>query len=271
MSYRLRVISVALLWVVLGVAACSPSPNNDTLPTISPALDGAQRPKRLATVFVSPTPNEAEQQATRLAQPPTENPFATPLPTLTPTVYVGLFLGDSGRTVPRVNDTSLLAQGAPTVTVVQTRCALAADEATLGVRWQTSTDVVRGLGCPIEGYVPFGGTTQVFENGVIYLNNAEPTWAILAGEPGRFWYVEQAPAIEQAELEPPLGYRVPSGNIGAMWQGVAGVRDGLGWALTVEIPAEMGYQRFEGGSLFYDGGTGQVFALLIDGRAYGPY
>ncbi|MBL8130540.1 MAG: hypothetical protein JNL42_01675 [Anaerolineae bacterium] len=50
--------------------------------------------KLLATVFVSPTPDAAQREATRLAQPvasPTPPPTRPPQPT----VYVGTFLGAS--------------------------------------------------------------------------------------------------------------------------------------------------------------------------------
>lgn len=274
MNARWIVSSRATLWAIVALvvlAGCSAAPNVEDLPTLSPSLPNAQRPKRLATVYISPTPNAAEQQATRLAMPPTANPFATPEPTLTPTVYVGLFLGDSARTMPQVNDTDLLGMAPPTITVIAPRCTLNADTDILGTRWQSSPLVTRGLGCAIEGLVPFGGTMQVFDNGAMYAADTDTLWAIRVGEAGRYWTLEGRPDVETVELVAPPGYLPPSGSFNAMWQGVDGVRDALGWAQTAEIRVDMAYQRFEGGTLFYDGETGQVYALLIDGSAYGPF
>jgi len=52
---------------------------------------------------------------------------------------------------------------------------------------------------------------------------------------------------------------------------MAEVRDALGYATTAEQDIGVNLQRFEGGTLFKDVTVGQVFVLLVDGRAFGPY
>lgn len=75
-----------VLLLIVTLAACSSSGGGE--PTATPVTPV----KLLATVYISPTPNAGEREATRLAQPVMT---ATPAPTRTPqaTVYVGIFLG----------------------------------------------------------------------------------------------------------------------------------------------------------------------------------
>lgn len=249
------------------MAACSPSPMAPT-PTVAQVALNA--PKQLATVYVSPTPNTAEQRATRLAITPTPNPSAIP-PTATPTVYIGVFIGEYGDDNPIVNRSAAGVQAPPTITPVFTRCSLAANEEILGDRWRTNPLVERGLGCPIEGLVPFSGVQQIFESGAIYQRDTGQMWAISRGDPGQWWALDLPPAVELREASAPPGLLVPEGYIAAMWQGVQGARGALGWAQLPVARGDFAYQRFEGGTLFYDGTAGGVFALLLDGAAYGPY
>lgn len=78
----------AVFLLLIALAACSSSLGGSENPTPTPVTPV----KLLATVFVSPTPNAGEREATRLAQPaPTSTPVPTQIPP--PTVYVGTFLG----------------------------------------------------------------------------------------------------------------------------------------------------------------------------------
>jgi len=259
--------SALALVLILMLAACGTSPGG---PTPTPETISIARPKRLATVELSPTPDAAERQATRFAASATPDALARVTPSPTPTAYIGVFLGNSAASVPVIDDPAAVL-AAPTITPVPTRCLLPPDTETLGDRWQTNPVVVRGLGCAIEGLTPFFGEAQVFENGAIYTRDNGQAWAILPGDPGRFWFVEAAPEVESTDVEPSPGLLVPDGAIGALWRSRPDIQQGLGFAVLSAAPVGLGFQRFEGGTLFYDGEGGQVFALLIDGAAYGPY
>jgi len=253
------------LAMILLLAACGVLPPQTT-PT-PPVLIL----KRLATVELTATPNDAQRQATRLAATATPS-VATETAIPSPTVYVGFFLGDSAAAGPQVNGTRFAALAPPTATAIPSiACALPPNETVFGVRWQTNVALVNGLGCAIEDVIPFNGTTQVFEQGVMYFREGGAMWAIAPGEPGRFWFVEAAPVGEFPAEEAPPGLFVPQLGFGALWNGVIGVRAALGYATTREIDSAFVIQRFEGGTLLYEGEGDQRFGLLIDGTAYGPY
>lgn len=222
--------------------------------------------KQLATVYISPTPNEAEQQATRLASTPTPNPLSTPTPAPTATVYIGVFLGEAGE-----GAVSIRGGGIPTPTAAQVVCSLNAATDVLGVNWQVDDALTRSLGCPIEGVVPFEGVAQTFENGVMLLQPGEQTWAISVTAPGAYWSLAQLPEFRAEDINVPPGLLPPSATFAAMWQGVDGVQEALGFAQFPEAVVDLAYQRFEGGTLIYDGETGQVYALMLDGTVRGPY
>ena len=247
--------------LLVALAACSPT--TAVTPT-APAV--AQGGKLLATVFFTPTPNAAEQQATRLAASPTPAIVTTLTPS--PTVYVGVFLGSSAANEPFIDSSIGYADITPTRP--PRRCALAPDPV-VGDRWQNEPLVVNGLGCPIEGLIPFTGTRQNFQEGVIYGHPSGMLWAIELGEPGNYWFVEVPPESPEVDVNAPPGLLVPSGSFGAFWRSQPDIQQGLGFARLSVGEAALGYQRFEGGTLFLEADTGQVFALMPDGAAYGPY
>lgn len=264
-------IASRVFWgLVFLLGACAPAPVLPT-PTADFAGQGAVAPKQLATVFISPTPNAAEQQATRLASSPTPDGAATDGATPTPTVYVGVFLGDNPESLPVVNATRFAASGPPTITPVFARCPLDVDPI-FGERWASEPLVDSSIGCPIEGVVPFGGTTQLFEDGVMYFRpTTGEIWAVVPGGPGRYWLVPQVPDVVQEPVSAPPGLQVPTLGFGAVWQSTPGVRDALGFAVTEEIEVNVFVQRFEGGTLLYDESTAQVFVLMINNDAFGPF
>ena len=235
--------------------------------------------KLLATVYMSPTPDAAEAQATRIAlQPTLTAPAATGLPTAT--VDVGVFLqgaDDTGEEdVPILDATQVFALVPGLATARPSRCQIPTDEA-FGENWQNDPLAGESLGCAIESPTPFTGVVQVFERGVMYFQAGGPIWAIETtddGFPNRQWTITQTlPMVENPEsiVTPPEGLRLPLLGFGAVWFGVEGVRDTLGFARTEEQQVQLLYQRFEGGTLFKDVSSGYVFVLLPDGRAFGPY
>lgn len=262
MGARFWVTIIGLIW--LGACTSDTGTPTSGVPTVLP--------KRLATVYISPTPDAAQQEATRLANPATELPPVTALPS--PTAYIGVFLGE----VESANDggaviNPVLVNNAPTpfnnATVVPP-CPAQAD-VIFGNRWQGDATASQALGCPIELGSSLNGSAQVFERGVMYARPGGEVWAIAPGE-GRFWYYPVAlPPPPGSSSAPPAGLFAPSPTFETVWRSVQGLSDIIGYGRTEEEPASITTQRFQGGALLADGSSGQVFILLADSRAFGPY
>lgn len=258
-------IFFSLLIVCLMLAACGQ-------PTAIPIAGvPSVMPKLLATVYISPTPDAAQQEATRAANPVTSTP--SELPTATATPYVGVFLGeaesvsDGGPVIAPV-----LIDSAPTsafpVTIAPT-CPSQPDEI-FGTRWAEDPAVNQLVGCPIELTASANGKVQVFERGVMYAREGE-TWAIAPGE-GRFWYYPiQLPPPPGEPPSPTTGTTLPSDTFLTVWRSVQGLSDSIGFARTEDQTSSISTQRYQGAVLLADGLSGQVFVLVGDGRAYGPY
>lgn len=249
--------------LLAGCAAAAPTPTPAPPPV-----------KLLATVFISPTPDADQRRATLMAAPPTLAPVASPSPTAT--AYVGVFLGeveadDAGPAMlPNPFDSAALPDLAATR---MPACAIPPDPV-FGVNWNAEARVTAALGCPIQIAAQFRGVTQVFERGVMYWRgDTDEVWAIAISGPsaGRYWYVQAPGQTDNADTLAPPGLRVPVRGFGAVWRGVPQVRDALGFARTDEQDLGMQSQRYELGLLLLDALAGQVFALVVDGTAYGPY
>jgi hypothetical protein len=240
--------------------------------TVTPeVLTPASMPKVLATVFISPTPNSAEAQATLGAITATPTiPAATA--SSQPTAYVGVFLGEvepEEGGIPFTNSTQVALGGLPTLDAPAAACSIPIDEV-FGTTWLDDPSVRERIGCPIENAALSIGTLQIFERGVMYWRSTGEIWAISPGN-GRYWYVASAPPVPPGEISAPEGLRAPVLGFGAVWRGVEGVRDALGFATTDEEQAEITLQRFQGGALLADRSSGQVFVLFADSTAAGPY
>ncbi len=267
-----RALSVLLLAAALVFGACSA-----LSPTQSAEVSTlVVQPKLLATLFLSPTPNEQEREATRMAvrsEPPTALPSHTPAPT----AYIGVFVGDAGGvdsgvafTDPELFDSTLAA----VPTVGASGCPYSVDPI-YGTGWTTNVAAVADLGCAGEPSTPYVGTQQIFEHGVMYYIPSGEIWSLSpsGGIDGRFWYVPIAPGDEGWTVPAPEGLRMPLQGFGAVWKAVDGVRQTLGFARTDEQSASLAIQRFDGGALIRDETAGQTFVLVgrDTGSAYGPY
>jgi hypothetical protein len=267
-SYQLPVAScqkiASAIVLILALAACgqgTPTPE---------VLTPASQPKLLATVFISPTPNSDEQQATRGASTLTPS-VPPPTPSSQPTVYVGVFLGEAEQEDggPAMNPTLLAAAALPALDATVSTCSIPPD-AVFGTSWASDATVNERIGCPIEAVAPFDGTLQIFERGVMYWRPTGEIWAI-APSTSRYWYAPSAPPVQPGEISAPEGLRAPVLGFGAVWRGIEGVQDALGFATTDEQEAEFAIQRFQGGALLADGTSGQVFVLYADSTLAGPY
>lgn len=264
-------ISLVLLLLCF-TAACSSLNPPQSAALSTPAV----QPKILATLYISPTPNDQEREATRLAvgaQPPTPLPSRTPAPT----AYVGVFMGDAGNfdggasvDVSRFEGTlavSLPTLGAP-------GCAFPVDPV-FGTSWTSNAPAVSDLGCAGEPASRYIGTQQIFEHGVMYWIPSGEIWTISpsGGIDGRFWYVETAPPLQEWTVPVPAGLLMPEQGFGAVWKAVDGVRQTLGFARVNEQSASLAIQRFDGGALIRDETAAQTYVLAgrDSGIAYGPY
>jgi hypothetical protein len=263
-----------LLAAALLASACS-SLGAGTTPT-SDITTPLVQPKQLATLFVSPTPNDQEREATRLAvrsEPPTPAPSNTPAPT----AYVGVFVGDAGGVDSNVPiDTSLFGGTVAPVfpTLAVSGCPYPVD-AVFGTNWTSNASAVEDLGCAGEPSHSYVGRQQIFEHGVMYAIPSGEIWTISpsGGVNGQFWYVQQAPTDQGWTVPAPNGLLMPKNAFGAIWKAVDGVRQALGFARLDEQSASLAIQRFENGALIRDETAGQTFIIVgVDvGGAYGPY
>lgn len=272
LSRRMR--WAALFACLLIASACQPAAPEPTAVALAPA----NQAKLLATVYMSPTPDEAQRQATARAQPPTATPEPpTPLPTAT--VYVGVFMGESGS----LDDASALAaieqlqaqRSAPTPAPDRIAvCPMQPDEG-FGTAWR-SAQMAAELGCPAESPIPFSGVSQLFERGAMYRTPDGELWAVaLRGEPtGQFWYAAQPPQGSADGLSAPANLRLPGPRFIGLWQSRQEIRDLLGFAQTDEIGTTFTIQHFQNGTLLLDNSAAQVFVFIgvgDSGPAFGPY
>lgn len=247
----------------------SAPPTADPAPTVMSKL--------LATVYISPTPNEAELQATRFAAraTPTVN---MQQPTPTATVYVGVFLGPADDLDDRPVPTRILLERptdapASTLDAVLAACPREPDPI-FGEQWLADPAATEAIGCPAGDTRIIEGSVQLFERGAMYFNPEGQIWVIQPGASGQFWFVAPIPTVEEDDITAPDGLRVPVFGFGAAWRAIPGVRDALGFARTDETSATFTVLPMQNGTLLRDNNAGQVFVLrgnASSGAALGPY
>jgi hypothetical protein len=250
-----------------GLVACTPTADVP-LPTAVAIV------KPLATAVVSPTPNPEQISATRLAASPTPLP-STPTPIPSPTAYVGVFIGQAEQALGFQAFTQPLF--APDIvglepTADARRCGRPIDGRYLAV-WRTNRIVNERLGCPIQEAFGFFGKLQVFEQGVMYYQpDIRAVWAVLPqGNSGRFFYLESPPPLSAPITAPNDSLIAPSGDFGSLWSLVPELSARMGFGITPEQDVALAIQRFDSGTFLLDASSGQAFALVVDGTAYGPF
>lgn len=264
---------LTLLFLCL-LAACAP----EEAPS-SELQYPQELPRRLATVFASPTPGEEDRRSTSVASRPTIT-LLPPTVMPTPTVYIGVFLGDSsggdGGGIENVAAEMFAGTLIADVPTLSAPTCLIPTDPIFGTAWASNPTITSALNCAAEPVTSYIGTTQVFENGVMYFIPSGEIWVIAPGSVtgGQYWYVSEAPPDQGWQVPPPEGLRMPTLGFGAVWKAIDGVRQTMGFARTDEQAASLGVQRFDGGALFLDSSAGQVFALIgtpSSGITYGPF
>lgn len=255
-----------ILCVLMLSAACG------ALDTAAPTTTPETIAWQLATIGPTATLSQEDRAATQAAalSPTAPPPTTTP----SPTPYVGIFLGEADISDYMPPQEQFIMPTPRSQPALQRVCALPISDI-FETGWETSTAAVNGLRCPIQESFGFSGRVQIFEGGVMYLREeTREVWAIAFGSftsGGRFWYMENPPDLPNPQVNAPAGRRTPTGAFGSMWSIVPEARAALGFATTQSQSIDINLQRFEGGTLFRDMAVGQVFALLVDGSAFGPY
>ncbi len=246
------------------------------------AADAPTTPTEVARVRLLATVGPTETPDVTATTPP--RPTSTPRPTIeaSPTAYIGQFLGeaapdnplDSGDLPPIVLNPEIDPALNPL------NCEILPDEV-FGVNWTNEPRAFNGLRCPIQVSFGFDALQQFFESGVMYAREeTSEVWAVNPGGLaviGQHWSLTQPPINEQAivaatlGVEVPEGLALPEGILLGVWSSVPEARAALGFATTSLQAAPVNLQRFEGGTLLLDVEVGQVFVLLVDGTAYGPF
>ena len=231
----------------------------------------------LATVFISPTPNDEEAAATRALVTVTSlPPTSTIVPTETP--YVGSFRGEVQVEADFVEILTPIfapvsSNAQPTANAE--RCIANPIDTPYLTAWRTNPTVSERMGCPIQGGFGIFGESQLFENGVMYFYpELNAIWAIRVQSGtnrGVYDYLENPPEGSTIGMQPPVGLLVPGATFGNMWLSVPGLREEMGFARTDAERVPMGLQRFENGTFLLDASAGQVFALVTDRTVLGPF
>ncbi len=265
---------LVIAWFALGaLAACSPAPQ-----TAAPTADPETFVRRLATVELPPTPDDAQRRATQIAARPSAT-FRAPTLAITPTVYVGTFAGVEADepSLPVVDPAQFLGTlGASTpVAPGLAACSLPADPL-FGAAWSAEPGMSDPIGCPEGELEQANGSAQAFERGMMLFLPPGEIWAIQTATAGGgpYWHTAQAPADRPWDAPAPDGLLVPALGFGGFWKANAALREGLGHALAAEAGGPIAVQRFEGGALLRDGGSGAVFVLVGSpdaGVAFGPF
>jgi hypothetical protein len=258
---------VALIIPVLAsLAACNPAPQAS-----APTADPTGFTRRLATVVLPPTPDDAQRRATQIAARPSAT-FNAPTLAITPTIYVGTFAGVEADepSLPAV-DPALFPGASTPVAPGLEACSQPPDPA-FGTAWLDAPGLRDELGCPLEPATTTDGSAQPFERGVMWFRPPSDVWAIQTG--GAYWHTAQPPAEPPWDTPAPDGLQIPVLGFGGVWKSSAAIRDALGYARAGETSSAITVQRFERGWLIRDGATGATWALVGSpdaGLVSGPY
>lgn len=268
-----RALLAALSGALALLSACAEADTSGTNPSSELVPTAVAIVRSIATVDLPPTLSRVEKQQTRQAVPVTATqspPTATP----TETPYIGVFLGAAQIEVdlPRV-DVAATSLPEPTAEG-DVACEIEIDPV-FGTAWRENPSVARRVGCALQERFGFAADVQVFENGGVMYQRRESgeVWAIQPGQvrAGRFWFTNLPLVPAPIAILPPEGLRPPSDAFLGLWTSDQTLQQTLGYARTPQQTADLNIQRVEGGTLILDVTITQVFLLLDNGDAFGPY
>jgi hypothetical protein len=251
-------ISAVALWLSAALlVACAPAGA-----TTPPATVGLSNPKSLVTVFISPTAEVAQEQASPVALQPSPPPAgALPSPSATP--YIGVFLGAS-----TIEPEGLIAP--PPQPTPRGVCA-APPAPSFNNTWTANPLLQERLRCAVNSGFGLRLVYQPFERGHMFWRDTGEIYALSeqsirqGSATDTFWRVtdtwqEGQPESDPA-LQPPEGLLQPIRGFGNSWRNNPTIRDALGWATAPEQWFDSFWQDFEGGWMMVGPG-GQAFALV---------
>lgn len=260
----------AVVLLLLVLAGCADA--ETTADPINTETTAVAIVRSIATVDLPPTLSRVERQQTRQAIPqtPTQSP---PTATPTETPYIGSFIPgpDIEVDLPRV-DPAATSLPEPTAEG-GVACQIPIDPV-FGTAWRENPSVARRVGCALQERFGFLADVQVFEGGVMYRRQETgEVWAIHPEQvrAGRFWFTNVNLAPAPVGVTPPEGLRPPSEVFLGLWTSDGQLQQALGFARTPQQGADLNIQRVEGGTLILDVTITQVFLLLDNGDAFGPY
>ncbi|MBX3086650.1 MAG: hypothetical protein KF716_33760 [Anaerolineae bacterium] len=288
---------VFLAVIVAGCTGAAPTADpNGPLLTGNDAL-----PKQLATVYLTPTSDLPDLQATQIRAtiesvlPTATLAPATNTPTTTP--YVGVFLGaatfepgdvinqkPSGVRAPRLVGTAQNANipifvptavaGVPLPTAaggaVSVGACATAPAAQFANAAQNAT-VRQQVGCPTNGAFTVNLVQQPFQKGLMIWRDTKQIYVLssVAIQQGAamdtLWIVpdqwNDSIPASDGSYIPPDGLIQPVRGFGYVWRSNQQIRDTIGWALAGEQPYQGIWQDFERGWLM-TGADGNVYVLI---------
>lgn len=261
-----RIITFLLFVALVGILPACQSGES------TPEATAVVAVKQLVTVEIPPTLSIEQRFATQQAQPRTPTP-QPPTPMPSPTPYVGVFIGEAQSVdeLPSIDD--LIGEPVAIDEGLESQCEIPTDPA-FGENWQRDASIVRQLACPLQERFGFAGQVQVFERGVMYSRDGtSEVWAISPGriDAGEYWFNSNPLPFSTEGMQAPEGLTIPTDLLGAVWLSQPEIGNTLGYAITPQQTADLNIQRFEGGTIFLDVTVGQVFVLLVNGDAYGPF
>lgn len=284
-----------LLTTLMALAACEdstadPLVNNDNAPVL---IGEASFPKQLVTVELTPTPDELSRAQTPVATtpaPPTEDPL--PLdPTITPTPFVGVFVGTAVDGTP---GSAAVIPSSPNLGTgglggVSGSGTIGTPQGATGNCPQPIADVFTAaytaneaittqLGCPLDVGSTINLVYQSFERGTMYWRDTRQIYALQSGNVLQVvpdvWQ-ESLPASDPGLVPPSPNLQQPVRGFGYAWRNNSGIRDALGWATQSETFVSGYWQNFDNGVMFQRLDNNNIFVLVgtTGGRGtyFGPY
>ncbi len=233
-----------------------------------PATVGLSNPKSLATVFISPTPDAPQDQASPAPTVTRLPPGMFAAPTATP--YVGVFLGAAAVEIEGMVSAPPVAASPVPQRPAGGACSIA-PAAPFNNAWSANALIQERLRCPVNTGFGLRLVHQSFERGYMFWRETRDIYALSEGSirqgsaTDTFWRVSDTWQEGQPESDPafspPEGLLQPIRGFGNAWRGNAGIRDALGWATEPERWFDSFWQDFEGGWMMV-GPDGRVFALV---------